>query len=245
MDAEFSHGDPATTVATLQAFAAFVRRGGVGRGKQVGTQAVQVALRSVGAKFELDAQPNPCYKDGFTPKYWRALEQQIECYRRQDPVPEPKLAVPVAVPHWCVASGLASKSPKAQAIGDLTNVAFYYLLRVGEYTYLPPTRKRRTQQFRVRDVKFWKNGQVLSLDSPDRLSADAGTLTLTNQKKTAPEGPSSTTMPPILSHVPSRPSPAASPTSSRIRPTSTHRFRPTTIVANSNMSSPRTSTPPS
>jgi integrase len=182
MDALFSHGDPATTVATLQAFAEFVRRGSVGRGKQVGTQAVQVALRSVGAHFELAAKPNPCYKDGYTPKYWKALEQQIEAYRRQDPVPQPKLAVPVTVPHWCVATGLASTSPKARAVGDLTNVAFYYLLRVGEYTYLPPARKRRTRQFRVRDVKFWRNGHVIPLDSPDLLLADAGTLTLTNQK---------------------------------------------------------------
>ena len=179
VDPLLRYNEPAETVAALQAFAAFVRQGSVGRGKQVGTQAVQVALRSVGAKFELDAKPNPCYKDGYTPKYWKALEQQIEGYKRQDPAPQPKLAVPVAVPHWCVATGLASKSPKAQAVGDLTNVAFYYLLRVGEYTYLPPTRKRRTKQFRVRDVKFWKKGQVLPLDSPDLLSADPRILTLT------------------------------------------------------------------
>ena len=157
LDTELRYRDPATTVAALQAFAEFVPRGSVGQGKQVGTQAVQVALRSVGAHFELAAKPNPCYKDGYTPKYWKALEQQIEAYRRQDPVPQPKLAVPVTVPHWCVATGLASTSPKDRAVGDLTNVAFYYLLRVGEYTYLPPTRKRRTQQFRVRDVKFWRN----------------------------------------------------------------------------------------
>ena len=69
-------------------------------------------------------------------------------------------------------------------MGDLTNTAFYYLLRVGEYTYLGTKRRRRTKQFRVRDTKFWKNGHVLPLDSPAALllSADAATLTLTNQK---------------------------------------------------------------
>jgi integrase len=69
-------------------------------------------------------------------------------------------------------------------VGDLTNTAFYYLLRVGEYTYLGPKHQRRTKQFRVRDVKFWKQGQVLPLDSglAVLLTADAATLTLTNQK---------------------------------------------------------------
>jgi hypothetical protein len=174
--------DPPTAVATLQAFAAFVRRGSVGRGREVGAQTIQIALRAIGAKFELDAQPNPCYRDGYTPKYWKALEQQIEGYRRQDPVPQAKLAVPVSVPRWCVAQGLLAKSTKTQAIADLTNIAFYYLLRVGEYTYLGPQHRRRTRQFRVRDVKFWRNGRVLPLTSPDLLSATAATLTLTNQK---------------------------------------------------------------
>jgi hypothetical protein len=132
----------------------------------------------------LDAKPNPCYRDGTTPKYWKALEQQVEGYRRQDPVPQAKLAVPVSVPRWCVAQGLLASSPKTQAIGDLTNLAFYYLLRVGEYTYLGAQHQRRTKQFRVRDVKFWQNGQVLPLNSSAiaLLSADAATLTLTNQK---------------------------------------------------------------
>lgn len=184
LDPELRSVDSETTVDTLQAFAAFVRRGSVGRGGRVGTQTVQVALRAIGAHFELAAKPNPCYKDGVTPRYWKALEQQIEGYRRVDPVPQAKLAVPVTVPRWCVNEGRRIASPKAQAVGDLVNTAFYYLLRVGEYTYIKATAKRRTQQFRVRDVKFWKNGEVLPLNSDSALllSADAATLTLTNQK---------------------------------------------------------------
>ena len=145
MDPELGSGDPGTTVATLQAFAAFVRSGSVGRGRQVGIQTVLVALCAIGAHFELDARPNPCYKDGTTPKYWKALEQQIEGYRRADPVPQARLAAPVSAPHWCVTEGINSHDPKAQAVGDLTNTAFYYLLRVGEHTYLGAKHKRRTK----------------------------------------------------------------------------------------------------
>jgi hypothetical protein len=176
--------DESTTVATLQTFAEFVRRGSVGRRWQVGTQTVQVALLSIGAHFELDARLNPCCRDGNTPKYWKALEQQIEGYRRNDPVPQAKLAVSVTVPHWCIKEGLNSLSPKAQAVGDLTNTAFYYLLRVGEYTYHGAQHTRRTKQFRICDTQFWKNGRALPLNAPASvlLSADAATLTLTNQK---------------------------------------------------------------
>jgi hypothetical protein len=70
-------------------------------------------------------------------------------------------------------------------VGDLTNAAFCHLLRVGQCTCLGTKQRRRTQQFRVRDVKFWKNGQVLPLTSGATalLAADAATpLTLTNQK---------------------------------------------------------------
>jgi hypothetical protein len=125
-----------------------------------------------------------CYRNGTTPKCWKAIEQQIEGCRPADPVPQAKLAVPVSVPRWCVTEGLKSATPKARAVGDLTNAAFYYLLRVGECTYLGTKQRRRTQQFGVRDVKFWKNGQVLPLNSGATalLAADAATLTLTNQK---------------------------------------------------------------
>ena len=58
------------------------------------------------------------------------------------------------VPRWCVTKGLRIASPIAQTFGDLANTAFYYLLPADEYTYIKATAQRRTQQFRVCDVKF-------------------------------------------------------------------------------------------
>jgi hypothetical protein len=120
------------------------------------------------------------------PSAGKAIEQKIEGYRRADPVPQAKLAVPVSVPRWCVTEGLKSATTKSRAIGDLTNAAFHYLLRVGKHTYLETKQHRRTQQFCVCDVKFWKNGQVLLLNSGATAlldaDADAATLTLINQK---------------------------------------------------------------
>ncbi len=185
MDHRLCHTAGSSAIDALRAFAAKVRRGDLGRGHQVGHQTVQVALRAIGTTFELDGQPNPLYRCASNQHYWKALERQIEGYRRQDPPPQAKLAVPVTVPHWAVDHGLAKGStPKQQAAGDLTLIAFYYLLRVGEYTLTNPKQKRRTKQFRVCDVTFWKDGTILPSTSPRQvlLTADSATLTITNQK---------------------------------------------------------------
>jgi hypothetical protein len=63
-------------------------------------------------------------------------------------------------------------------------MAFFFLLRVGEYTM--PGRGTRTQtvQFRVKDVRLWRQGHLLDNNAPRAvlLSADAVTLYLENQK---------------------------------------------------------------
>jgi len=79
--------------------------------------------------------------------------------------------------------------PKDRALADLVVIAFFFLLRVGEYT--PPTgnRRTRTTQIRRKDLQFWKkqpDGGLARL-SPlatleDLLLADSVTITLDNQK---------------------------------------------------------------
>ena len=60
-------------------------------------------------------------------------------------------------------------TPMLQAIGDLTVIALYSLLRRGELKKTwkikwngKLVRSTRTQQFRVQEMGFWKNGKVLS-----------------------------------------------------------------------------------
>jgi hypothetical protein len=80
---------------------------------------------------------------------------------------------------------------KLEAIGCLAIVAFYYLLRVGEYT-LPRTvlkngkrvHATRTRQFTVMNVGFFKNDKIVSRSSSldTLLDCDSATLKITNQK---------------------------------------------------------------
>ena len=59
----------------------------------------------------------------------------IESFRRQDPPPTPKLAVPVSIPEHLFEKGFIPKAtPIEIATGLLALIAFYYILRVGEYT---------------------------------------------------------------------------------------------------------------
>ena len=108
-----------------------------------------------------------------------------------DPPTIKKLPVEVDVPE--LLSRLGSQ-PHAnaldKAIGDLALIAFYYLLRVGEYTIKHARNNtKQTVQFRMGDVTFFKQNQLGQLRQLSRLAsigdiltADSATLKLDNQK---------------------------------------------------------------
>ena len=115
----------------------------------------------------------------------------VEGYRREDPPAIPQLAIPITVPNACFTKALASEDPKTRASGSLIMIAFYFLLRVGEYTrprYVNRNGERvratRTIQFSYLNVGFFKNGKVVSRQSPlsTLLTCDSVTLKITNQK---------------------------------------------------------------
>jgi hypothetical protein len=120
-----------------------------------------------------------------------SLQRQIESYRREDPPSVPNLAVPVSVPKHIYKAGMQSTDPKLQAAGCLSMVAFFFLLRVGEYTRPKFTisngekvNATRTKQFLVKNIGFFKNGKIVPRSSPlaTLLSCDAATMKITNQK---------------------------------------------------------------
>jgi len=169
----------------LCSFASRVREGSCGRGHQVRVGSVKDALCAVGKRCEL-ADPerrNPLYKLG-TEKYFEALSKQLRGYEREDPKTQPQLAVPVALPKQLVRQALRQPhNLRKKAKADLINVAFYYLLRVGEYTK-PHRKDKLTVPFRVADVTFRRRNRIIPVDSPieDLLQADSATLCIANQK---------------------------------------------------------------
>lgn len=114
-----------------------------------------------------------------------------EGFRRQDPPAVPQLAVPVTVTTEAQNRASSNFNDFKQAIADLICIAFFFLLRVGEYTFPRPIKRRgvwvkksRTNQIRIQDVGFEKDGQQLPRNStlPELLQATSVTIKLTQQK---------------------------------------------------------------
>ena len=124
-------------------------------------------------------------------KFLPALQIMIEGYAKEDPPTRKKLPIGSDVPQLLVDLGYStSGTSHTQAVGDLILIAFYYLLRIGEYTVKSKrSNTKQTVQFKLEDVTFYKKtkfGQLRCLpkNAPYELilSADSATLKLDNQK---------------------------------------------------------------
>ena len=85
------------------------------------------------------------------------LQQTYDGWRKEDPPTSKMLPVESDVSEWLVAGGTRHGATELdRAVGDLAMVAFYYLLRVGEYT-IKGTRNetKQTIQFKMEDVTFF------------------------------------------------------------------------------------------
>ena len=115
----------------------------------------------------------------------------LDGYGKEDPATIKKLPVQSDVPELLVSTAYnGNGTEKDKAVADLTMIAFYYLLCVGEYTVKGSCNSsKQTVQFKHEDVTFFrknKTGQLrcLPCNASDELiaSADGATLKLDNQK---------------------------------------------------------------
>ena len=119
------------------------------------------------------------------------LSQMFQGWKKEDPPTIKKLPVGIDIPEYI---SLCSLRPTAterdRATADLILIAFYYLLRVGEYTVKGKRNNtKQTVQFRMQDVTFFKHDQqgVLrqlprTASTQEIMTAHSATLKLDNQK---------------------------------------------------------------
>jgi hypothetical protein len=119
------------------------------------------------------------------------ISQTLQGWGKTDPPTEKKLPVEVDVIEHLVKCSMApGADSRVRCIADWILIAFYFLLRLGEYTLKGKRdESKQTVQFRMRDVTFFrkdKEGALkqVSRKAPDAtiLSADASTLCIGNQK---------------------------------------------------------------
>ena len=179
-------------VRCLTGFAAQTRTGFYGHGRQVYSSTVTGAITVVGQTIALACNENPTKVLG-SEKFLPALQIMIDGYTKADPPTQKKLPVEADVPELIIEMGYGtSGSIQLQAVGDLSLIAFYYLLRIGEYTVKRDRSKRskkQTVQFKLEDVTFFKtdkNGimRCLPRNAPHSLimTAESATLKLDNKK---------------------------------------------------------------
>ena len=174
----------------LSGFAARVRTGCYGRGSQVQAGTVSQALTAIGKTISLAFDNNPV-KEKYSSKLAPRLRQTLDGWEKEDPPTTKKLPAEVDIPELLAKVGQEpGASEREKAVGDWSLAAYFYLLRVGEYTTKKlRNRSKQTKQFKLKDIRFFKKdefGKLRLLDrgAPDEeiLSADAATLKLDNQK---------------------------------------------------------------
>lgn len=169
----------------LTGFAARVRAGRFGNRGTVKGDTVATALSAVGTEISMVCGVKPLKVMGSN-NYIPRVDQTLAGWRKVDDPVKKKLPIEVDVPEWLVRNAMAPGTPElAKAVADLILVAFYFLLRVGEYTF---RQGKQTVEFRAKDCTFFKkyNGRLQQMPrealDEEILAADSSTLKLDNQK---------------------------------------------------------------
>ena len=81
----------------------------------------------------------------------------LDGWRKEDPATTKKLPVEADVPEFLAERGRKSNATELEAaVGDSALMAFYYLLRVGEYTIKGRrSESKQTVQFKMEDATFF------------------------------------------------------------------------------------------
>jgi hypothetical protein len=139
----------------------------------------------VAQAFVLEGYPDP-RRAGAGSDLALPFTHLLKSFRVRDPAPKPHVALPIhAIDLAAAAHDDPNASPREVATAHLIVMAFYFLLRVGEYTLPPGHRTTRTVQFRsICNIRFWQGQTLLPSTSDAAILAAASSVTLImdNQK---------------------------------------------------------------
>jgi len=131
----YLHGlDQSEQLCFLHVFAQQTQEGTFGQGWQVQTGSIQAALDAISKAIKLDGLPNPLHKAGTT-NYHATLMMQMKSYKWEDPAMIKQLTVPVDVPKYIYHTTRKAVDCRIKTIREMILIAFYFLLRVREYTH--------------------------------------------------------------------------------------------------------------
>jgi hypothetical protein len=142
----------------------------------------QSCPQSISQKYVLEGYSNPrCASPA-----QHALNLLIAClikkFGNNNPPPQPKLAILVST--ICAIATKYTFSLHHRAVADMTMIAFFYLLPVGEYTFPCKQRAKHTILLQKCDVRLWHQGWLLNreLILAHLLQADSAIILIANTK---------------------------------------------------------------
>lgn len=109
------------------------------------------------------------------------LARMLKSYKKKDPPPNRVKPVPLSVIRRIVQIAYAGNSPNQHCTADMIIIAFFFLLRPGEYSFS----KTDSDPFLLADVQFWIGHQRLNTMTATHsqlLQATFVSLTFTTQK---------------------------------------------------------------
>jgi hypothetical protein len=179
LDPLLSHApDP---VSWIQIFASRVRDSRLSAShKPVRSNTVGDALQLVAQTFTLVGARDPCLIPG-TQTLDPRLKLQLKSYAKEDASPRRVKPIPLPILHQATAIATAANDPVSLALSDMMWIAFFFLLRPGEYTQ--PAED--SHPFRLADIRLWKNSIAVDCftgSANDLLNCTFVSLIFTTQK---------------------------------------------------------------
>lgn len=174
--------DISDPVQLLQVYGLRIRDGRLSKsGQPVRSGTVATALREVGQTIALLGSPDP--RLATHGRIDIRLSRMSKAFAKQDPHPDRVKPIPLSLLLLASATAyaIAGSSISRQAIVDMMCLAFYFLMRPGEYCTTP----NEPHPFRMRDVVLYAGGVPLSIATctdAQLLSATSVELTFTTQK---------------------------------------------------------------
>jgi hypothetical protein len=177
---------------------------------------VEDSLRAIGQTFAALGAPDPRLDQHGHIDF--RIQRQLRAYSRANPPPNRVKPIPDQIlRHVAALAADPSATPDIKAIADMISLAFFFLLRPGEYTGTASD----TTPFTLQDVQCWIGQQrYLATDIPlaDLSCITFVALTFTTQKMAFAEKSSDWADPETQRSVPFCLSHAASITFARIAP---------------------------
>uniref|UniRef100_A0A7S3QIA3 Uncharacterized protein n=1 Tax=Chaetoceros debilis TaxID=122233 RepID=A0A7S3QIA3_9STRA len=106
----------------------------------------------------------------------------LSCYSKQDPPPNRVKPVPVqAIRHIFAVAATLHHAPQHQCLADMIDLAFFFLLRPGEYAHSPSD----SSPFQFRDIQLFRGALRLNLTTatePKRHTATFMSLTFATKR---------------------------------------------------------------